>query len=154
MAEDKDMVKSSMFDVAAMNMEWSAGASGMLCVAMRTDRLGYSRGNLVVPNISWGMPVQLNTVVGTPWYGNASTATPIDNMYSVLLTQRTIFGEDFDRITMSTAAFRAALSTTEFQNKAKIQLRSRTSVTPTSRCSTSTSRRNSRDGARCQDRPL
>lgn len=124
MAEDMEGVKTAMFDIGERNVVSIKQRMENLCIAMRTDRFSYKRGGLVIPALSWGMPVQNNTVAGTPWYANPSTATPIDNMYSILLTQRTIWGEDFDRITMSTAAFRAALSCTEFQNKAKIQLRS------------------------------
>lgn len=124
MAEDKDGVKSAMFNIGAKNVESIHSRMEHLCTCMRTDRFSYNRGGLVIPNLSWGMPIQINTVAGTPWYANPSTATPIDNMLAVKLVEQTIFGIEFDRVSMSTAAFRAAVATTEFQNKAKVQLRS------------------------------
>ena len=66
----------------------------------------------------------LKVTTGTPWAANAATATPIDDMLNIKLIGSTRYGVDYDRITMSTAAFRKMLATAEFQAKAKIQFRS------------------------------
>jgi hypothetical protein len=93
-----------------------------LCVAMRLDSFSYNRGGLVIPNLTWGMPNLLNTVAGTAWFANPTTATPVDNIFSVKLIMNTVFNVMADRVTMTTPAFRAMIATAEFQAKAKTYL--------------------------------
>ena len=95
-----------------------------LLVGMKLDTFSYNKMGVIVNNASWGMPVDLKVTSGTPWAANPATATPIDDMLNIKLIGSTRYGVDYDRITMSTAAFRKMLATAEFQAKAKIQFRS------------------------------
>lgn len=68
---------------------------------------------------TWGMPGTLNTTVSTAWLANPTTATPVQDIITLKTTARILFDEDYDRIDMSTSAFQAMISTTEYQNKAR-----------------------------------
>jgi hypothetical protein len=77
-----------------------------------------------ISGASWGMPSQLKVTTATPVQANPTTATMTDEILSLKLVASTQFGIDYNRITMSTAGFRAWIATTEFQNRAKLELRS------------------------------
>lgn len=92
-----------------------------LLVAMYIEGFSYDRLGIKMSNVTWGMPADLNVVVGTSW-DTAGTATPVND---ILLTKRLAqvrYGVMYNRITMSLAAFIYMIATTEFQNKARMYL--------------------------------
>jgi len=90
-----------------------------LLVAMAIDALTYDRLGIKISSASWGMPSDLKVTPSTPW-DTAGSATPVDDIWGVRLIARTRYGQDYNRATMSTQAFRYMIATTEFQNKAKV----------------------------------
>lgn len=90
-----------------------------LLVAMALDDLDYDRFGIKLTNISWGMPSDLKVTPSTAW-DNAGSATPVADILAVVLLGKVRYGITYDRITMSTTAFRYMIATTEFQNKAKL----------------------------------
>jgi hypothetical protein len=95
-----------------------------MLVAMSLDTFTYNRLGVAISGASWGMPSQLKVTTATPVQANPTTATMTDEILSLKLVASTQFGIDYNRITMSTAGFRAWIATTEFQNRAKLELRS------------------------------
>jgi hypothetical protein len=92
-----------------------------LIVAQWTNSLTYDRLGLKLSGISWGMPADLNVTTATAWTDPVN-ATPVNDVWGVLLVASTKYGMVFDRITMSTQAFRYMIATTEAQNKARMYL--------------------------------
>jgi hypothetical protein len=90
-----------------------------LAVAMAIDALNYKRFGIILENMSWGMPSDLKVTPSIPWT-TAASATPVDDIKAMILLGRTRYGVEYDRVTMSTAAFRLMIATTEFQTKAKL----------------------------------
>jgi len=92
-----------------------------LNVACRLDGFSYDRLGIKMTGVSWGCPADLKVTPTYPWTDTAN-ATPVDNLLAVKLTGSTRYGIDYDRATMSTAAFRAAIKTAEFTSRARILL--------------------------------
>lgn len=92
-----------------------------LLVAMHLDGFSYNKLGVIMDNVSWGMPSSLNVTAGTAWT-DASNATPVANIQTIQRNARVRYGVEYDRMTMSTAAFNLMIATTEFQNKAKLFL--------------------------------
>jgi hypothetical protein len=90
----------------------------ILTVAMLIDALNYDRLGIKLSGVTWGMPTDLKVTPSVAW-DTAGSATPVNDVYGILLTARVRYGISFNRITMSTTAFRYMIATTEFQNKAK-----------------------------------
>lgn len=95
-----------------------------MLVAMALDTFTYNRLGVVISGASWGVPSTLKVTTATAVQANPTTATMVDEVLALKLVGSTQFGIDYNRMTMSTAGFRALIATTEFQNKSKIQLRS------------------------------
>lgn len=88
-----------------------------LFVAMYLDGFSYDRLGVKMSNVTWGMPSDLKVTPSTPW--DNTSATPVSD---VLLLRRyglVRYGENWDRLDMSTAAYNFMLHTTEFQNVAR-----------------------------------
>lgn len=94
-----------------------------LIVAMQLDSLSYDRLGVKLSNATWGMPSDLKATVSTTW-DDASNSTPITDL-QIMLTETApdTYGEQYNRVTMSSKAFRYLTQTTEFQNRIKGELR-------------------------------
>jgi len=101
-----------------------------LRVAMLCDGLGFSydRLGIKLSNVTWGMYSDLKVTVGTGW-DTAASATPIADILAVKLTGAVRYGVNYNRVTMSTQAFRLLIATTEAQNKARQYLAPNVSYT-------------------------
>lgn len=91
-----------------------------LIVAMHIDSYSYDRFGIKLSGVGWGMPSDLNVVPAIPW--TDITATPVSDIQTLLLTASVRYGKVYNRLTMSTQAFRYMTNTTEFQTKAKLIL--------------------------------
>lgn len=98
-----------------------------LLIAMLFDGLSYNRLGIILNN-GWGMYSDLKITVGTTW-DTAASATPVNDIFSAMLTARTRYGIVYDRVTMTTTAFRYMIATTEFQDKARMYLAPNVSYT-------------------------
>jgi hypothetical protein len=89
-------------------------------VMMLCDGVGftYSRLGIQLTNPSWGLFADLKGVSAVSW-DQPATATPVQDMWTLKLIGAERYSVNYDRATMSTAAFRLMIATTEFQNKAK-----------------------------------
>jgi hypothetical protein len=90
-----------------------------LIVGMYIDQLTYDRLGFKATGISWGMPSDLKITVAIPWT-DAANATPVTDILAAKLTAQVRYGIRYNRMDMSTQAFRYMIATTEFQNKAKV----------------------------------
>jgi hypothetical protein len=98
--------------------------NALLC-AMQCDLgFNYNRLGISLQGATWGMPAVLKPTVGIAWSLDGTTpnvnATPITDIL-VLANEVTpdTYGIRFNRVTLSSKAFRFILGTTEFANKAK-----------------------------------
>jgi hypothetical protein len=96
--------------------------NALIC-AMQMDELTYNRFGIKLTNSNWGTPADLKATVSTGW-DNAGSATPLTDI-QVMAQEHApdTYGEQYDRITMSSKAFRYLTSTTEFQNRVSGELR-------------------------------
>lgn len=94
-----------------------------LLVAMAVDSLTYDRFGIKMTNVSFGMPSDLKVTPSTGW-DTAGSATPVADIQALELIASVRYGQVYNRLTMSTQAFRYMVATTEFQNKAKVFLQS------------------------------
>lgn len=94
-----------------------------ILTGMMIDDLDYDRLGLKIEGQAWGMPSDLKVTPSTPWTTHGS-ATPIDDILAVMLIGRIRYGINFNRVTMSTQAFREMIACTEFQTKAQVFMRS------------------------------
>jgi len=99
-----------------------------LLVAMACDGLTYDRLGIKMTNVTWGMPADLKVTPSVTW-DTAATATPVNDIWAVRRTGRVRYGQDFDRMSLSTQAFMYMIATTEFQAKARTLLAPNVSYT-------------------------
>jgi hypothetical protein len=99
-----------------------------LIVGMLTDTIVYDRLGFKVTGASWGMPADLKVTTANPW-DNPATGTPVSDILAMDLIGAVRYGLTYNRLTMSTQAFRYAIATTEFQNKAKVFIPAQLSFT-------------------------
>ena len=95
--------------------------NSLIC-AMQQDTLAYNRLGIKLTGATWGMPSDLKPTVATGW--DSTSSTPITDLQ--VLAQETapdIYGEQYDRATMSSKAFRYITLTTEFQTRVAGELR-------------------------------
>lgn len=96
--------------------------NALLC-AMCIDATSYSRLGIQLQGSGWGMPANLKVTPSNGW-DDATNGTPITDM-QVLATETAPdnYGEQYNRVTMSSRAFRYLTLTAEFQNRVKGELR-------------------------------
>lgn len=96
--------------------------NALLC-AMMIDATSYNRLGIQLQNSTWGMPANLKITPTNAW-DDAVNSTPITDM-QVLITETAPdnYGEQYDRVTMSSRAFRYLTQSAEFQNRVKGELR-------------------------------
>lgn len=92
-----------------------------LIVGMMMDSFSYDRLGIKMSGVTWGMYSDLKVTVSTAWT-DASNATPIADIQNVQYTAKVRYGKTYNRVTMSTPAFRLMIATTEFQNKSRMYL--------------------------------
>jgi Phage major capsid protein E len=92
-----------------------------IITGMHIDGFSYDRLGIKMSNVTWGMPSDLKITPSTPWTNHGS-ATPVDDILTTVLVGRVRYGIVFNRLTMSTQAFREMIACTEFQNKARTVL--------------------------------
>lgn len=98
--------------------------NALIC-AMWMDASSYDRYGIKLTNASWGKPSALKPNATTAWTtANLATAKPIDDLLTLANTTASdVYGERYNRITMSMEAFRYMIRTTEFQNLVSGELR-------------------------------
>lgn len=89
-----------------------------LIIAMMLDSLTYDRLGIKISGATWGMPSDLKVTPGTTW-DTAGSATPVNDLWSVRRTARVRYGQEYNRLSLSTQAFMYMIATTEYQNKAR-----------------------------------
>jgi hypothetical protein len=99
-----------------------------LIVSMLTDTMTYDRLGFKAIGATWGMPSDLKVTVVNPW-DNPTTGTPVSDVLAMDLIGAVRYGLTYNRLTMSTQAFRYMIATTEFQNKAKVFIPAQLSFT-------------------------
>lgn len=88
-----------------------------MIAAMHIDYMNYSRLDIDMRNVSWGMPAGLKPVASVSW-DDANNSTPITNMQTLINEiAPNQFGEMYNRITMSTRAYNFLVNSAEFRNR-------------------------------------
>jgi hypothetical protein len=90
-----------------------------LIVACAIDAFDYDRLGVQITGATWGMPSDLKVTV-SPLWTSPSTAKPIDNILAVKQLAMEKYGEEYNRVTMSSADFRLLIATAEFTAKAQL----------------------------------
>jgi hypothetical protein len=94
--------------------------NAMAC-AMFMDSFTYDRFGVKITGATWGMPSNLKVTPGVTW-ATSATATPLSDIWAIDQLASLTYGITFDTVTMSTADFRDMVNTTEFANKATLNL--------------------------------
>jgi hypothetical protein len=91
--------------------------NALIC-AMWLDASSYDRYGIKLTNASWGTPAPLKANAAVAWtVANYATATPITDILALANTVAPdTYGETYNRITMSSKAFRYILKTAEYQS--------------------------------------
>jgi len=89
-----------------------------LIIAMHLDSFNYNRLGVILNNATWGMPADLNVTPTYPWTDTVN-ADPVTDVLTMLLVARERYGVGYNRIQMSTAAFRAMIATANFIKRAQ-----------------------------------
>lgn len=109
--------------LAANLVEGTRQRINYLICAMQCDGLGYNRLGVNLSDVSWGMPADLKVTVATDW-SDLVNSTPITDLQTVMVdTAPDVYGEQYNRITMSSRAFKYVTQGAEFQNRVKGELR-------------------------------
>lgn len=94
-----------------------------LICAMHRDVFNYNRFGIQMSGVTWGMPSDLKVTAATDWSDSANS-TPITDLQTIAVdTAPDIYGEQFNRVTMSSRAFKYVTLSAEFQNRIKGELR-------------------------------
>jgi hypothetical protein len=88
-------------------------------VACLLDSYTYNRLGLKIMGASWGMPSDLKVTL-SPLITNTSGSRFIDAVLALKALAKEKYGENFDRLTMTTADFRLWIATDEFTAKAQL----------------------------------
>jgi hypothetical protein len=105
---------------AAVLMDGVLDRLNMMACAMFLDTFTYNRWGVNLGTVTWGMPSNLKVTPSTPW-STAATATPLDDIQALDQVDNDNYGAGpFDRITMSSQAFRYLTATTQFQSRASM----------------------------------
>jgi hypothetical protein len=88
-----------------------------MLAGMALDAFSYDKLGIKITNGSWGMPSDLK-VTPTYLWSDATNATPINDLQTLVNVGSTKYGVTYNRITMSTTAFTNATLTAEFRSKA------------------------------------
>lgn len=91
-----------------------------LIIAMNLDSASYNRLGIQT-NASWGMPSDLK-ITASPAWTSPGTATPVSDILTAKRYAAVRYGDQYNRVTMSTADFIAMTGTTEFSNRARFVL--------------------------------
>ena len=96
--------------------------NALIC-AMQLDATSYDRLGIKMSGSTWGMPSNLKVTSSVGW-DDAVNSTPITDL-QVIITQVAPdnYGEQYNRITMSSRAFRYLTASAEFQNRIRGELR-------------------------------
>lgn len=96
--------------------------NALIC-AMWIDASSYDRYGIKLTNASWGTPAALKANAAVAW-GTEASATPITDILTMAnKTAPDTYGETYNRITMSSRAFRNMINTTEYKNLISGELR-------------------------------
>jgi len=90
----------------------------ILIIAMQLDAFNYNRLGLQINGATWGMPADLKVTTSVTW-DTPATATPVNDIMTLKRLSSVRYGERYNRITMSTAAFIYMIGTAEFQAKVR-----------------------------------
>jgi len=93
----------------------------ILIIAMQLDAFSYNRLGVVLNGATWGMPADLKVTPSVTW-DTPATATPVTDILTTRRYASVRYGERYNRITMSTAAFIYMIGTAEFQSKLRFIL--------------------------------
>jgi hypothetical protein len=93
-----------------------------MAAAMMTDNWSYNRFGIQLSGATWGMPSDLKVTVGTAWGANPTTATPVSDIFTLQQTAEFTYGIKYDTMTLGRADFNDMVKTTEFANKATLNL--------------------------------
>lgn len=104
-------------DGLLLGIRWRMEA---LLVAMAIDSLVYDRFGIKITG-SFGMPQDLKVTVAVAWTDSAN-ATPVSDIWAVRRLARVRYGQEYNRLTMSTQAFMTMIATEEYQAKARTYL--------------------------------
>lgn len=96
--------------------------NALIC-AMQIDATSYDRLGIKLSGVGWGMPSNLKVTPAVGW-DDATNSTPITDL-QVMITQTgpDNYGEIFNRVTLSSRAFRYLTASVEFQNRVRGELR-------------------------------
>lgn len=89
-----------------------------LLTAMLLDSLTYDEKGIKIA-ATWGMPSDLKVTAGTLWT-DATNATPVTNIQTLLTLGQQKYGITFDRMTLPLVDFNYMVATAEFRNKAQL----------------------------------
>lgn len=92
-----------------------------LIIAMMCDSLTYNRLGIQMSGVTWGMPADLKVTPSNAWT-DATNGTPVSDILTTMRYAAVRYGDQYNRVTMSTSAFIAMTGTTEFQNRARYVL--------------------------------
>jgi len=89
-----------------------------IIMGMLLDSFSYDRLGIKMSNVSWGMPSDLK-VTASPTWDTPLTAHPVDDILNLKRLAQVRYGQIFNRMTMSLAAFTYMIATTQFQTYIK-----------------------------------
>lgn len=96
--------------------------NALIC-AMWLDASSYDRYGIKLTNASWGTPAALKANASVAW-GTEASATPVADILTLAnKTAPDTYGETYNRITMSSRAFRNMINTTEYKSLVSGELR-------------------------------
>lgn len=87
-------------------------------LGMLLDGFSYDRLGIKMNGVTFGMYSDLKVTPSTPWT-TAGSATPLADINSVRSIAQQRYGQNLNRLTLSTPALRAMVATTEYQNQVK-----------------------------------
>lgn len=89
-----------------------------IIMGMLLDSFSYDRLGIKMTNVSWGMPADLK-VTASPTWDTPATAKPVDDILNLRRLAQVRYGQIFNRMTMSLAAFTYMIATVQFQTYMK-----------------------------------
>lgn len=89
-----------------------------MIIAMHLDGFSYDRLGLKMSGVTWGTPSDLKVTPSVPWT-TAGSAVPLTDIRALQELAVSRYGQRFNRLTMSTAAFNALVASTQFKEESR-----------------------------------
>ena len=116
--DDEGIINRYMQNVVDRRLRAVRITMEVLRVGCALDTISWDRAGVKF-TATFGTPSDLKVTPGTTW-ATAATATPVTDVQTLMALGREKYGENYNRLTMTSVAFRQLIATTQFRDMSAV----------------------------------